>query len=200
MSRVSRVLLTSVLTFWALLLFPNIADAQTDSAELRRAKQLIEKEKVAILLFAHPTADFQSIQLEAHKAQRNGFSLVYKFYWYSPISEKKHTTQLTFHFDDNGNLDFIQTGHTSSLFKPFFGSNTVGSLIKSELKKDASLQNDREFMKLLEMNAKEILESYLRRDVSKLATVVAVLLDVETTESPSSVLRTTPSESSGAKK
>ena len=167
-----RIATTATFAILTLVSATRVASAQQESAEIRRAQKLVDAEKETILFFAHPTATYQSIRFDGSKQLRDGFSLSYTFNWHSDVSDKDHYTELAFYCDRNGKLDFIQAGSTSSLFKPFFGSNTVVSLIKREMQKDVNLQNDRELMKLLQKDSKEILETYLRRDVEALLTVL----------------------------
>ena len=172
MSRRIRFVTTNAFVIVIVALTTCTAVAQTESVNIERTRKLIESEKETILFFAHPTATYQSHRYDGSKQLRDGFSVTYTFNWHSNISDKDHYTELTFHCDRNGKLDSIENISTSSLFKPFFGSNSVVSLIKREMQKDPELQKNSELMMLLKKDSKQILETYLRRDVKALMTIL----------------------------
>jgi hypothetical protein len=144
-----------------------------DSAEVRRARKMVEAEKELILFFAHPAAEFQTLRYDGAKELRDGgYSVTYTFNWHSPLTSGDYSTELTFVCDRTGKLDFIRAGDTSSLIPPFLASNTVVNLVKREVQKDPKFQDDRALMRLLEKDAKAILETYLRRDIEALSTLL----------------------------
>lgn len=161
----------------AVLSIPSVAKGQTsrEPIEVRRARQLVESEKETILFFAHPTASFRSARFDGAKTLRDGYSITYTFNW-KGFDDTEGYSELVFECDKNGKLDFIRVGDSSAFFfKPFKASNTVVNFLKRELEKDPKLQEDRALMKLLNKDSKAILETYLRRDVEALMTLVRPL-------------------------
>lgn len=159
-------------------LWPPAAAAQRDQEppEVRRARQLFESEKETILFFAHPTATFRSASFDGYRALRDGYSITYTFNW-TGLDDADGYSELIFECDSNGKLDFIRAGDSSAFFfKPFRASNTVVHLLKRELQKDPKLQQDRALMRLLDKDSKAILETYLRRDLGALMTLMRPLV------------------------
>lgn len=166
-----QTLLACLLVAWN----PSIGFAQASSAA-QKAHSLIQRDAKVILFFAHPSATFESVQLDEHQNLKSGFALTYTFRWQSKISDKLHHSVLTFYCDDRGRVSSIDPQSASSLMKPFFGANVTTSLIRRELENDPDFKKNPVLMKLADRNAKEILETYLQQDVGELADIVKSLV------------------------
>ena len=170
--RKSAFLTTLLLASLSPFLAPTPARAaEDDPVEVRRVRKMVENEKQVILFFAHPTVSFQSLRYDGFRPLKDGFTVTYTFNWEGTSGEGY--SELIFVCDRNGKLDFIRPGDTSAVFfKPFVASNLVVTLLKDELRNEPRLQDDREVMRLLEKDAKAVLESYLRRDVEALQSLL----------------------------
>lgn len=166
-----QTLLACLLVAWN----PSIGFAQISLAA-QKAHSLIQRDAKVILFFAHPSATFESVQLDKHQNLKSGFALTYTFRWQSKISDKSHHSVLTFYCDDRGRVSSIDPQSASSLMKPFFGANVTTSLIRRELEKDPDFKKNPVLMKLADRNAKEILETYLKQDVGEIAHIVKSLM------------------------
>jgi hypothetical protein len=140
-----------------------------------RARSLIDSEAEIVLFFAHPTTTFRSASFDSYRELSEGYAVTYTFHWMSTL-DNPGASELDFICDSDGRLDFIRVGRSSApLFKPFRASNAVIGLIKQEMQKDVRYRENRELMRLMEQDAKDVLETYLKRDIAALATLVAAV-------------------------
>jgi len=119
------------------------AQAQTATKAAAAEKFLTQKERAkGMLFFMHPTAELRSVscikQTEViNKATRQvkqgWFCLQMRFSWRSTVFNDNHTSDLLVFFNDQGKLDEVQAGTTTTFIKPFTASNLVMTAVKTKL-------------------------------------------------------------------
>ena len=115
-----------------------------DKETIAKTRKYMEDEGRAksILFFMHPTATFQKLDLvrttgvidARTKKEREGhYCLEYRFGWKSALFDDDNTTILQAFFDDDGKLDEIVGGKTTTFVKPFTASNVVLAAVKEQI-------------------------------------------------------------------
>jgi hypothetical protein len=125
-----------------ILLHPAIVSAQSET-DINRARTFIEEtpRSKGILFFAHPEAQFQSVEfVEKHtvvdgdrKVIPGHFAFTYRYAWKSGLSNQDNTTQLIFFFDQGGRFYSVKAGTTTSFFRPFEISDAVVKELRDQL-------------------------------------------------------------------
>jgi hypothetical protein len=128
-----------------LLLLPSPARAQ-DYGAVGKAQDFLEnQERVkAMLFFAHPEAQYQSVKAKPRTLVSDGrggvvsghFALTYTYSWKSPFSGDNNTTDLIFFFDQNGRIYAVDGGPTTSTFRPFTAADVVINASREQILKD----------------------------------------------------------------
>lgn len=128
----------------------NIAKRNSSRSAVVKAWSLLEAPDTVrgILLMAHPTAEFRSIQHDktTNVVDRSGktlpgeFAVQYTYRWKSPLSGELNWTEFVFFFDARGGLESLRT-RTSSWFEPFAGMDLLGQLVRDVLLEDPEIKN-----------------------------------------------------------
>ena len=115
-----------------------------DKETVAKTRKYMEDESraKAILFFMHPTATFQKmdhvrttgvIDARTKKERAGHYCLEYRFSWKSALFDDNNTTILQAFFDDDGKLDEIVGGKTTTFVKPFTASNVVLAALKEQI-------------------------------------------------------------------
>jgi hypothetical protein len=141
----------------------NAARAGDSTESLDRARALIEEQRTVIAFCMHPTAKLKSVTRAGTKSFESGdFRVEYTFHFTSTFGND-FRSKMQFYFFGNGALDYCVGRETTGLVRPFTTANLVVDWIKGKIREDASVQNNRELLRLIDNgNAKTLLEWWLK--------------------------------------
>jgi hypothetical protein len=114
-----------------------------DKETIAKSRKYLEAESraKAILFFMHPTASFEKMEYvrttgvtdpRTRKERKGHYCLEYRFRWKSGQLDD-HTTILHASFDEEGKLDAIVGGKTTTFVKPFAAANIVLGAVKEQI-------------------------------------------------------------------
>ena len=135
-----------------------------DGKEVKAAKELLKKQAVNVVLFAHPPGKYKDVAFNGFSKLKDGFELTYTFSFDGPV-RKGHTTKLKFTFDKVGKLDFLSKVETTAV-EPFTKDVSAKKLaeLKDKVKGVPAVKDDRKLLKEVEeaKDSKVLLEIWLR--------------------------------------
>lgn len=135
---------------------PNLAVAQSNAE--RAARDLVERQGKTVLLFMHPTATFNGINLEQTQVFDSGnFRQTYRVHHTGWLGDK-HWSEIHMNFRTDGSIDYVRGGNRSGIVAQFFASGTLVNQVKRSLINEPDIRNNETLLRTIErMTAEDLL-------------------------------------------